>query len=81
MGFWSVSINAFVFPWGRITPTLLDAAAILGLLLRTKEVHSYINHKITDHGYAFANNGGDANSTFVEKNAKKLDTVSIAEHA
>ncbi|KAJ8534946.1 hypothetical protein K7X08_016674 [Anisodus acutangulus] len=31
LGYWSTTANTFVFPWGMMTPTLLDVTAILGL--------------------------------------------------
>lgn len=40
MGFWSTSLNIFVFQWGMLTPTLLDVAAMLGLPMEGKEVHA-----------------------------------------
>lgn len=40
MGFSSTSLNAYMFPWGMLIPTLLDVVAILGLPVDGKEVHA-----------------------------------------
>ena len=31
LGFWNLAINAFVFPFGIISPTLFDVPTMLGL--------------------------------------------------
>lgn len=40
LGYWSTEVNIFIFPWGTLTPTLLDVVAILGLPLLVKSVHT-----------------------------------------
>lgn len=72
MGFWSTSINTFIFPWGMATSTLLGVATILGLPLWGKDVHSYTDQKIVDLGYVYV---GDVYSTFITKNAKKTQRL------
>lgn len=39
LGFWSSNFNTFIFPWGMITPTILDVAAITGLSAFGATVH------------------------------------------
>lgn len=51
IGFWSTSLNTFVFPWGMLTPTLLDVAAILGLPAGGKEVHAGSNFSTKNLAY------------------------------
>lgn len=60
MGFWSTSLNAFVFPWGMLTLTLLNVAAIRGLPAGETEVHAslefpteglFYKHDIVFKGY------------------------------
>lgn len=59
MGFLSTSLNAFVFLWGMLTPTLLDVAGILGLPIGGKVVHVDPNFPtdgfVYDHNTAFQN--------------------------
>lgn len=39
LDFWSVEFNTFIFPWGLLTPTLLDVAAIIGIPISRKPIH------------------------------------------
>lgn len=39
LGFWSTKFNMFIFPWGSLTLTLLDVAAITGLPIYCTAIH------------------------------------------
>ena len=38
LGFWNSAINAFVFPFGMMSPTLFDVATMLGLPIIGKDI-------------------------------------------
>ena len=40
LSFWNTSINAFIFPFGIMSPSLFDVAVMLGLLIIRKDISS-----------------------------------------
>lgn len=58
-----------------LTPTLLYVAAILGLPLGGRVVHSVMNTKFPDLDYVFGKNG-DSYSLFSEANGKDSGPIS-----
>ena len=46
--FWNSAINAFVFPFGIMSPSLFNAVAILGLLIISEEVPTLYSEPFED---------------------------------
>lgn len=53
MSFWSTSLNAFIFPWEILTPTVLDVTAILGIPAGGRDVHVDLDFSGVDPKYTF----------------------------
>lgn len=69
-------MKAFVFPWGTLTPTLLDVAVILGLPADGIEVHANPDFLGVDPSYTYAL----AFSNILVKNAKFSRPDTDGEH-
>ena len=77
--FWSTVVNAFILPFGMMSPTLHDVATIVGLLVDRDEVLFF--HNILDNDLGFqVNKKSNAYSTFFNTFNRGSDLVGEIEH-
>lgn len=76
MSFLLTTLNAFVFSWGILTPTLLDVVAILGLPVGGRDVHADPGFSDADPNYSFPR----AFANLMAWNSKTSGDVTDAEH-
>lgn len=77
LGFWSSDFKAFIFPWGMVTPNILDVAAITGFPSFGVTVHpSRLPEKINfSHTHA-----GGVYSKFLTKNTRIEAEITDTKH-
>ena len=51
LGFWNSAINAFLLPFGMMSPTLFNIATILGLPIIGEDIRPLCNEDFEDLGY------------------------------
>ena len=50
LSFWNSAINAFIFPFGMMSPTLFDIATMLGVLIIVKGIPTLYDDAANDLG-------------------------------
>lgn len=76
MGFWSTTLNFFVFPRGMLTPIVLDVMAITGLLASGKVLH--VDPDFPDEGLEYTHD--TSFQSLLSWNAKTFGDVTDVEH-
>ena len=79
LGFQNLAINAFVFPFGIMSPSLFDVPAILGLPIMGNEIPLLYSEPFEDLNYIVSKEISSY-GTFIIKYNQITSTVEKAEH-
>ena len=79
LGFWNTSINAFVFPFGIMSPSLLDIAIMLGLPITGEDLSSLYDEAFEELGCSVSKENS-AYSRYMEIHRQIDGGVSQTEH-
>ena len=78
IGFWNTAINAFIFPFGIMSPSLFDVAVMLRLLIIGEDILSLYEERFEDLGCPISKENASY-SKFMEEHRRERDAVSIIE--